>query len=999
MAASGHYLLVIFSVIFACGVFGSRYKHFHRAPIINLNGAEELIGSIREDEKTVTLSPQLRIMPETGPVCRYDMTSLDGSKKELPFVSEVLNKSEGTVMINLRDGASIDCSNAEWRVQMTAVRCADDSARSEPVTLKISVKDTNNHAPQFEAPWYTFEVDEGKVTDIARIFATDADCGHPYGKICRYEITNTLDGNPFEIDDQGVLSTTKPLNHSQAESHILTVVAHDCGMLRSKSTLITVHVRPKCVDGMKSNSKDPVRFAPGSGGARLFSSDAEVVMCPREKTCTVKEAEAQVDLHLKSIHQVDIEIAKECGLHTDSLDLLPQTTDPPKENKVVFVEDEEDDEDIVDRLANEDDQKYLFNGKSNAVIISPNVIKRVIPETFTLSFVMKHKGDPKDSVKQNLLCETDDFGMNRHHFAVYIRHCKLELLLRRESEGAPAEFRAAEWRWSSPAICDGHWHSYAIIFADLDNVTFVLDGEKFAENERNPEILDDWPLHQTKEHKTKLVVGACWHGRNQAMVQFFSGHLSSMFLLPGAVEPETNIQCLHRHSERLTIPAIDHLIPGESLVYDKQQTHVTLRTQSLQNLTSLLKEIEFVAGPASDRKAKIHSVRPGSRTFSVTTRVTCLDNRTIPLGTFQSTVSVVKPDTPHLSISGQNLVSTERRNIKTKGVLMLPNIQITITQNIDGIESDVTTKYSLDWCKVHLKPSRDMDLEYFSSPASMITSRNVDFEHDKEGIMLKGEDSVKDYVEVLSKIHYFNSRPEVYNKRMYTVHCSMQGGKVISNEFSVTMAIVDDSIEEAIEKLSSLSKALDPATVVDDDDIMKLEKHFEPSFDQLGANRLQNILEMDLPRPKALLSHHGYEVGGQGAVAGGAVAIVVVICIGFLLVLLVIGVLKLRDHSLPRRRRSRKPTAEGMEWDDNGMNITVNPLENVNKSHQPDMFSEDESVDDEESCHEEDDLTEDDDEDSEAVLPHNGSNQKTGLEWDDEHDDGPLTHSQHSYRV
>lgn len=30
---------------------------------------------------------------------------------------------------------------------------------------------------------------------------------------------------------------------------------------------------------------------------------------------------------------------------------------------------------------------------------------------------------------------------------------------------------------------------------------------------------------------------------------------------------------------------------------------------------------------------------------------------------------------------------------------------------------------------------------------------------------------------------------------------------------------------------------------------------------------------MDLPRPKALLSHRGYEMG-QGALAGGAVAIV-----------------------------------------------------------------------------------------------------------------------------
>lgn len=89
------------------------------------------------------------------------------------------------------------------------------------------------------------------------------------------------------------------------------------------------------------------------------------------------------------------------------------------------------------------------------------------------------------------------------------------------------------------------------------------------------------------------------------------------------------------------------------------------------------------------------------------------------------------------------------------------------------------------------------------------------------------------------------------------------------------MNIIDDSdIDEAVEKLSSLTKKLDndpdepSSTAIEDQEILKLEKHFEPSFDRLGTNRLQNILEMDLPRPKALLgSHHGYDMS-QGSVAG-----------------------------------------------------------------------------------------------------------------------------------
>lgn len=122
------------------------------------------------------------------------------------------------------------------------------------VPLKVLVKDTNNHAPEFEAPWYSFEVDEGMIGEVARITASDKDCGHPYGRICRYEITNTLENSPFQIDDQGVLSTIRAVNLTQSDSHILTIVAHDCGMLRSKSTLVTVHVRPKCIDGIRQSS-------------------------------------------------------------------------------------------------------------------------------------------------------------------------------------------------------------------------------------------------------------------------------------------------------------------------------------------------------------------------------------------------------------------------------------------------------------------------------------------------------------------------------------------------------------------------------------------------------------------------------------------------------------------------------------------------------------------------------------------------------------------------
>lgn len=47
--------------------------------------------------------------------------------------------------------------------------------------------------------------------------------------------------------------------------------------------------------------------------------------------------------------------------------------------------------------------------------------------------------------------------------------------------------------------------------------------------------------------------------------------------------------------------------------------------------------------------------------------------------------------------------------------------------------------------------------------------------------------------------------------------------------------------------------------------------------------------------------------------AGGAVAVVVVVCVGFLLVLLVVGVLKMRDTPMPRRHRKNR-RGQVREW-------------------------------------------------------------------------------------
>lgn len=48
-------------------------------------------------------------------------------------------------------------------------------------------------------------------------------------------------------------------------------------------------------------------------------------------------------------------------------------------------------------------------------------------------------------------------------------------------------------------------------------VTLYVDGQPFKTEKKNPEIIDDWPLHHTKGINTTVAVGACWQGNDMLL--------------------------------------------------------------------------------------------------------------------------------------------------------------------------------------------------------------------------------------------------------------------------------------------------------------------------------------------------------------------------------------------------------------------------------------------------------------------------------------------------
>lgn len=184
-------------------------------------------------------------------------------------------------------------------------------------------------------------------------------------------------------------------------------------------------------------------------------------------------------------------------------------------------------------------QTYQFDGSTNAIVIPETKFNHNLTDKFTVSFWMKHESstslsDSNKHIKEHVLCNSDDHKKNRHHYSLFIRNCRLVLLLRREfqEESRPTKFRPAEWRWKLKETCDNDWHRYQVS-VDFPEVTLYIDGARFEETNNNPDIVDDWPLHSVKGVNTTFVVGACWEGRDSKMNFHFKGLLAGLSILRG----------------------------------------------------------------------------------------------------------------------------------------------------------------------------------------------------------------------------------------------------------------------------------------------------------------------------------------------------------------------------------------------------------------------------------------------------------------------------------
>nr|XP_042905858.1 calsyntenin-1 [Parasteatoda tepidariorum] len=883
----------------------------------------------RENGRNVEVSPRIRVVD--GEVCSFTITNKHHG--EIPFMVQVVDKAKGEAKLVAKKALNCEKRKA-YKFDIAAVGC--DGLMSENVTVHLTVEDMNEYAPEFVQETYSAEADEDRLYDkIVQVEADDNDCSAKFSDICKYEILSR--DQPFTIDQEALVTyfkrrsdlgwlgipyfeqiasrffqrrikNTEPLSWEEAPNHILTVVAYDCGMKRSKPATVNIKVNRVCRIGWKG-VRERIEYTPGSGRRPLFP-EARLELC--EVPCKLDRVAAKVSLATRHIgkgcdrdtYSVESQ-RKLCGASSDSIDLLPSPGIGAEWTRSLPTDD-----------GHESDQIYEFDGTSNAVVIPESTLSHNLTDNFTVAFWMKHEPYPDHNdthMKEHIICNADDHKMNRHHYSIFVRNCRLILLLRREFyQERPSVFRPAEWRWKMPEVCDNQWHHYAVS-VNFPESTLYVDGQQFKIQTNNPDIVDDWPLHPAKDINTTFV----------------------------------------------------------ELLTNSDLSEVTVEGNSKNNLEDLISRVGYV----NSREFPT----PGRRSVQISTTVTCSKGKTVKVPSVEAYIMVLQPELPSITINGTPNLAREYEAFK-QGIQLFASVSVLISQDQDeevpmhnGMDNSlVSLDHKLDSCTVQVYPPLNPDHEYFKLPISLMAHLSIHFKENKDGLVIFGADTIHNYDLVLRQIVYYNRKPAYYLNRAFKLVCSELNGRFVSNEYIQTLTVIHPRAEPGHE--ADPKPPLEPvnhAQVHDHKVEFKEAKVRAAGFMDNGLGEGSEAIAKTSAKRAQIK---------ETLFSGHAVAIIIVVCVGFLVFMIVLGVIRIR--AAHHRSRESRDEDQEMAWDDSSLTIIVNPMDQIEQDQSTRPLNEEddsESSDDGSSYRDDGESSEEEEEDA-------GGAQKTKtkeLEWDD----------------
>ncbi|NXD42112.1 CSTN2 protein, partial [Copsychus sechellarum] len=872
-----------------------------------------------------------------GEICAFKIHG-----QEMPFEAVVLNKTSGEGRLRAR--SPIDCElQKEYTFIIQAYDCGSGPGgtnwkKSHKAVVHIQVKDVNEFSPAFKESMYKASVTEGKIYDsILQVEATDEDCSPQYSQICNYEIVTP--DVPFAIDRNGNIRNTEKLSYDKQHQYEIMVTAFDCGQKHAaEDALVQVNVKPVCKPGWQDWNKR-VEYRPGSGSIPLFPSI-------HLETCDgpVSSLHTTIELQTSSIGKgcdretySEKSLQKLCGASSGAIDLLPSPSTTTNWTAGLLM----DSNDII----------FKFDGKQGAKI-PDGIVPKNLTDQFTITLWMKHGPSPGlRAEKETILCNSDKTEMNRHHYALYVHNCRLVFLLRKDFDQADT-FRPAEFHWKLDQICDKEWHYY-VVNVEFPVVTLYMDGTTYE-----PYLVtNDWPIHPS-HIAMQLTVGACWQGgevTKPRFAQYFHGSLASLTIRPGKIESQKVISCLQACKEGLDINSLESLGQGIKYHFNPSQSVLVMEGDDIKNINQALRKVSYI----NSRQFPT----AGIRRLKVSSKVQCFgEDVCISIPDIDAYVMVFQANEPKITITGMDHFARPAAQFESeRGVLLLPDIRIvsTVTKvehSVDFREHDRVNKqpvveemlHNLDFCDVLVIGAElDPEQECLELDNGELQGKHLGATNSTAGYSIYGVDSMFSYEQVLRQLRYRNWGTSATAERKFRVKCSELNGRYTSNEFNLEVNILHSSNSNFMDHVNHMI--------------------IQPQF-------LQSV-----QHPEGSAVH--------SSVVPSVATMVVITCVSVLVLVVTLGVLRLRS-ARQRGAAGREGAKDGdMDWDDSALTITVNPMEKYEKPHQTEEESEEEDIDDEEedTTSAESDDSEEDEEEEEVIVQKGdkqNSTRQEQLEWD-----------------
>uniref|UniRef100_A0A8C4ED72 Calsyntenin-3 n=1 Tax=Dicentrarchus labrax TaxID=13489 RepID=A0A8C4ED72_DICLA len=843
-------------------------------------------------------------------ICGFRVHNGPSGSGSVQFEAVVLDRSTGEGLVRSKE--PLDCeSQREHSFTIQAYDCGEgpdgvNSKKSHKATVHVRVNDVNEFSPVFVERRYEASVPEGRLFDrIVRVEALDADCSPQYSQICFYDIITP--NVPFAIDNDGNIKNTEPLDSKRQRVHTFWVTAFDCGKNRAQADAqVVITVKPSCKPGWIGWTKR-VEYTPGSGSIPLFPS-LHLETCEE----TVWNIQATVELQTGHIGKgcdrdsySDRSVRRLCGAVRGEVDLLPPPS--PAANWTS----------ALPTLPSSDSSLvFSFNGSNHVAVVPDSVVTALSGDHFTLQLWMRR--DYTDPPIIFCSCTDDSFS----HYSLSVHGCRLSLFYWPDVSAA----RPVKFLWKLEQVCDSEWHHLSLS-VQFPSVTLYVDGVTF-----DPALIHDNGAIPNPAPRQRMFIGPDSYQPltpEPLYVGGYHGLLSGVTVRPGSVEPHSVVECLYACREGLDFGDLETLGSGMKVHVNPSQSVLVLEGDDIESFNRAVQQVTY--------RNSLRFATPGVRPLKLTTSLRCFNEEScLSLKQLEGYLVVLQPDAPQISLSGvgPHLARPAPEFEGPRGVPLFPELRIvcslshavnTAAQGMEALMSDAVA-HTLDGCEVQpLGEELNPEREELLVDMDVVRERGLEIINTTAYIAITGAESISVYEDVLRSVRYRLAKGSARFERRFRLSCSEMNGRYTSNELTLEVNFLHslDSLYHPSHLLASQQQFLHP-------------------------------------------SHHAGELSGhtlpnphRNSVVPGAATVIIMVCVGFLVVMVILGVFRIR--SIHRRGEGARGGAKegSSQWDDSALTIIVNPMESYESRMGISADTEGEVEEDEEVAESPDDASDD----------------------------------------